>query len=117
MDIDAARVRIVIPNLLENAVKYSLPTSRPVVSQTAETVVVRVTDDGVGIPEGDVERVFEPFFRADRSRRAPVVTAWALSICKRVMEAHGGSIAVERLAGRGTSFVLTFPKAEFAKAA
>ena len=55
--------------------------NRPVeisVSQTAETVVVRVADDGVGIPEGDVERVFEPFFRVDRSRsRTLEATAWA----------------------------------------
>jgi signal transduction histidine kinase len=121
VDIDADRLRIVIRNLLENAVKYSSPTSRPVeisVSQTAETVVVRVTDDGVGIPESDVERVFEPFFRVDRSRsKSTGGYGLGLSICKRVMEAHGGSIAVERQAGRGTSFVLTFPKPAFAKSA
>lgn len=121
VDIDADRMRTVIRNLLENAVKYSLPTSRPVeisVSQTAETVVVRVTDDGVGIPEGDVARVFEPFFRVDRSRsKSTGGYGLGLSICKRVMDAHGGSIAVERQAGRGTSFILTFPKAAFAKSA
>jgi signal transduction histidine kinase len=121
VDIDADRMRTVIRNLLENAVKYSLPASRPVeilVSQTAESVVVRVTDDGVGIPEGDVERVFEPFFRVDRSRsKSTGGYGLGLSICKRVMDAHGGSIAVERLAGRGTSFVLTFPRAAFAKSA
>ena len=121
VDIDADRMRTVIRNLLENAVKYSLPTSRPVeisVSQTAETVVVRVTDDGVGIPEGDVERVFEPFFRVDRSRsKSTGGYGLGLSICKRVMEAHGGSIAIERPAGRGTSFVLTFRKAALTKSA
>lgn len=121
VDIDGGKVRTVLRNLLENAAKYSLPTSRPVeisASQNADTVVIRVTDDGVGIPEGDVERVFEPFFRVDRSRsKSTGGYGLGLSICKRVMEVHGGSIAVERQAGRGTSFVLTFPNAAFAKSA
>jgi signal transduction histidine kinase len=121
VNIDPDRMRMVIRNLLENAVKYSLPTSRPVeisVSQTAEAVVIRVTDDGVGIPEGDIERVFEPFFRVDRSRSKNTGGyGLGLSICKRVMDAHGGSIAVERQAGRGASFVLTFPRAALAKSA
>ena len=121
VDIDADRMRTVIRNLLENAIKYSSPTSQPVeisVSGTAETVEVRVTDDGVGIPEDDMGRVFEPFFRVDRSRaKSTGGYGLGLSICKRVMEAHGGSIAVDRRAGRGTAFILTFPKPVFAKAA
>lgn len=120
-DADGEKVRTVLQNLLENAAKYSLPTSRPVeisAAQNVDTIVIRVTDDGVGIPEGDLERVFEPFFRVDRSRsKSTGGYGLGLSICKRVMEAHGGSIAVERQTGRGTSFVLTFPKAAFAKSA
>jgi signal transduction histidine kinase len=118
VDVDAEKVRIVLRNLLENAGKYSLPTSSPVeisVSQNAGVVVVRVTDDGVGIPTDDVERVFEPFFRVDRSRsKSTGGYGLGLSICKRVMEAHGGSIAVEQPGEGGTSFVLTFPKSQFA---
>jgi signal transduction histidine kinase len=114
VDVDGEKVRTVLRNLLENAAKYSLSTSRPVeisVTQSANAVMVRVTDDGVGIPEGDVERVFEPFFRVDRSRsKSTGGYGLGLSICKRVMESHGGSIALERQAGCGTSFVLTFPK-------
>jgi signal transduction histidine kinase len=121
VDIDGERLRTVLRNLLENAAKYSLPTSRPIeisASQSADGVVIRVTDDGVGIPEGDVERVFEPFFRVDRSRsKNSGGYGLGLSICKRVMEAHGGIIAVERQAGRGTSFILTFPKPAFANSA
>jgi signal transduction histidine kinase len=78
---DGDKVRTVLRNLLENAAKYSLPTSRPVEissAQNADTVVIRVTDDGVGISEGDLERALEPFFRVDRSGpRAPVGTVWA----------------------------------------
>lgn len=112
VEVDGDKVRTVLRNLLENAVKYSLPRSGPVelsAVANANAVVIRVTDDGAGIPEGDEARIFEPFFRADRSRsKTTGGYGLGLSICKRVMEAHGGSIAVERPAGGGASFVLTF---------
>jgi len=111
--IDAARIRTVLRNLLENAFKYSLPDSREVEISTSDRdgmVVVRVSDDGPGIPEADLENIFEPFFRVDRSRtRSTGGYGLGLSICKRIMEAHRGSIAVERNPGRGTSFLLTLP--------
>lgn len=113
VEVDGEKIRTVLRNLVENAVKYSLPRSRPVelsAVMNADTVVVRVTDDGAGIPDGDVARIFEPFFRADRSRsKTTGGYGLGLSICKRVMEAHGGSIRVERPAGGGASFILTFP--------
>jgi signal transduction histidine kinase len=111
-DVDGEKIRIVLRNLVENAIKYSLPDSGPVemtIVENAETVVVRVTDDGVGIPDSDAERVFEPFFRVDRSRsKGTGGYGLGLSICKRIMEAHGGSIALERGRVRGASFLLTF---------
>jgi signal transduction histidine kinase len=114
VDIDGEEIRTVLRNLLENAVKYSLPQSRPIevtVVQNSDSVTVRVTDDGAGIPDGDVDRIFEPFFRVDRSRsHATGGYGLGLSICKRVMEAHGGSIAVERTGSRGSSFILIFPR-------
>jgi signal transduction histidine kinase len=73
-------------------------------------VVVRVRDDGPGIPAADLANVFEPFFRVDRSRsRRTGGYGLGLSICKRVVEAHGGSIAVENNPGRGVTFTLTLP--------
>jgi signal transduction histidine kinase len=112
-DVDREQVRTVLRNLLENAAKYALPQSRPVeisAARNGDTVTIRVTDDGPGIPEEDVERVFEPFFRVDRSRsKSSGGYGLGLSICKRVMEAHGGSIALERRGGSGVSFVVTFP--------
>lgn len=114
LDLDAEKVRTVLRNLLENAVKYSRPDSRPIelsVHDDGGDVLVQVTDDGVGIPESQMERVFEPFFRADPSRsKRTGGYGLGLSICKRVMEAHGGSIAVARGASGGASFVLRFPK-------
>jgi len=72
---------------------------------------VRVSDDGPGIPESDLDNIFEPFFRVDRSRsKSTGGYGLGLSICKRIMEAHGGAITVERNPGRGTTFLLILPK-------
>jgi signal transduction histidine kinase len=113
VDIDAAQVRTVMRNLLENAIKYSLPDSRAIgvtIGRDHRGVSIRVADDGAGIPIADAERIFEPFFRVDRSRsKESGGYGLGLSICKRVMEAHGGSIALERGDGRGSTFVLSFP--------
>jgi signal transduction histidine kinase len=114
-EVDADRIRTVIRNLLENAIKYSLPDSHPVevsASQNGTGVVIRVTDDGPGISEADKASVFEPFFRVDRSRSKKTGGyGLGLSIAKRIVEAHGGTIAVESNAPRGASFVVTLPNA------
>jgi signal transduction histidine kinase len=119
VEIDAEKIRTVLRNLLENAAKYSLPHSRPVeisATQDGDSTIVRVTDDGPGIPESEADRVFEPFFRADRSRSKDTGGyGLGLSICKRVMQAHGGDIAYEKGRSTGASFILTF--ANKAKAA
>jgi signal transduction histidine kinase len=115
VNVDAEKIRTVLRNLLENATKYSLPQSKPIeIAATADdhAVRVRVSDDGVGVPEADLDRVFEPFYRVDASRsKSTGGYGLGLSICKRVMEAHGGTIALERTNGRGATFVLTFPMA------
>jgi signal transduction histidine kinase len=110
---DAERLRTVFRNLLENAVKYSLPESRPVelsATQDGDRVIVRVTDDGPGIPEDDKTNLFEPFFRVDRSRSKKTAGyGLGLSISKRIVEAHGGVIVVENNATNGASFIVTLP--------
>lgn len=114
VDIDRDRMRTVIRNLLENAIKYSLPDSRPVeVSATpnGQHVVIRVSDDGPGIPVPDMPNLFEPFFRVDRSRSKKTGGyGLGLNIAKRIVEAHGGTIAAENTGPRGASFVVTLPK-------
>ncbi len=111
--VDAEQLKTVLRNLLENALKYSLSDSDAIqvrVEADDGGVRVRVTDDGVGIPREDAERIFEPFFRVDRSRsKESGGYGLGLSICKRVMEAHGGRIAFEHGSGRGATFVLSFP--------
>jgi signal transduction histidine kinase len=110
---DAEALARVLRNLLDNAVKYSLPDSRPVTITAADhgaSLEVRITDNGPGIPAADLQTIFEPFFRLDRSRsRRTGGYGLGLSICKRILEAHGGSIAVEAAAERGAVFVLKLP--------
>ncbi|HLY42851.1 MAG TPA: HAMP domain-containing sensor histidine kinase [Terracidiphilus sp.] len=117
IDIDREKIRTVMRNLLENARKFSLPDSRPVEVHVAEEdgmVRVQVRDDGPGIPAIDLPNLFEPFYRVDRSRsRKTGGYGLGLSICKRIMEAHGGGIAVSNNnPGRGATFVLLFPTPE-----
>jgi signal transduction histidine kinase len=113
-EIDGERMRTVVRNLVENAVKYSGPDSRPVelaARPDGDHIVIRVTDDGPGIPEGEMPHLFEPFFRVDRSRSKKTGGyGLGLSIAKRIVEAHGGTIAVANNPGRGASFVITLRK-------
>lgn len=115
VDVDGEKFRTVLQNLLENAVKYSLPDSQAVevwAAQNGERVVIRASDDGPGIPERDMPSLFEPFFRVDRSRSKKTGGyGLGLSISKRIVEAHGGTIAVENNPKRGASFVVTLRKA------
>lgn len=125
LDLDAEKIRTVLRNLLDNAVKYSLADSAAIEVTAAITaegaaesaapggrgaVTIRVTDDGPGIPPADLSSLFEPFFRVDRSRSKKTGGyGLGLSISKRIVEAHGGSIAVATPAapdGRGASFVV-----------
>jgi signal transduction histidine kinase len=114
IDVDGDKVRTVLRNLLENATKYSLPESRAVdisAAENGERVTIRVTDDGPGIPERDMPSLFDPFFRVDRSRSKKTGGyGLGLSISKRIVEAHGGTIVAENNASRGASFVVTLPK-------
>jgi signal transduction histidine kinase len=114
LEIDPARIRSVLNNLLENALRYALPDSGPVrvtVREEGQSVQVRVEDDGPGLPAEDLSRLFEPFFRVDRSRsRRTGGYGLGLSLCRRIMEAHRGTIEARNRPGRrGAELVLTFP--------
>ena len=119
--VDREKIKTVLRNLLDNARKYSLPDSRPIevhLDRDPDKTTVRICDDGPGIPDPDIAYLFEPFYRVDRSRSKKTGGyGLGLSICKRVMEAHGGSIAVTNNPGRGATFTLTFLTAGEAQAA
>ncbi len=100
-------------NLLENAVAYSPDQTRVVVSTKragADTVEISVADQGIGIPERDLERIFERFYRVDPARsRATGGTGLGLAIVKHVIAAHGGKVTVWSKEGTGSTFTLRLP--------
>jgi len=100
-------------NLLENAVVYSPERTRVVVTVAVpgdRGVEISVADQGIGIPERDLERIFERFYRVDPARsRATGGTGLGLAIVKHVMAAHGGRVTVRSVEGRGSTFTLWVP--------
>ncbi len=100
-------------NLLENAVAYSPEKTRVVVTTSwdgAASAEISVTDQGIGIPEHDLERIFERFYRVDRARsRDTGGTGLGLAIVKHVVAAHGGKVTVWSREGVGSTFTLRLP--------
>jgi two-component system sensor histidine kinase KdpD len=106
---DAAQLERAFANLLENALRYA--GEQPVnvsVRRLGSRLVVRVSDRGPGIPAGEQELVFEPFYRGTDAG-ALKGTGLGLAIAKGFVEANGGVIGVESLPGQGTSLVVSFP--------
>jgi two-component system sensor histidine kinase SenX3 len=100
-------------NLVENAVAYSPEKTRVVVSATrdgANAAQISIADQGIGIPERDLERIFERFYRVDPARsRATGGTGLGLAIVKHVVAAHGGKVTVWSKEGVGSTFTLRLP--------
>jgi PAS domain S-box-containing protein len=114
-----SRIRQALVNLLDNAVKYT-PAGGTVTLSSAfsagapgpESLTIRVTDTGVGIPAKDLPHVFDKFFRVkSEATETTSGTGLGLAITKSIIEAHGGRIRVESLEGAGTTFVLELPLA------
>jgi two-component system sensor histidine kinase SenX3 len=106
-----------VGNLIENAVKYSEPGSSVQVRarRVDDSVEISVTDQGVGIPQRDLDRVFERFYRVDRARsRSTGGTGLGLSIVRHVAGNHGGEVSVTSVEGEGSTFVLRLPAAAHA---
>jgi two-component system, OmpR family, sensor histidine kinase SenX3 len=103
---------VALGNLVENAVAYSEPHTQVAVGvRTADQLVeITVTDQGVGIDESDLDRIFERFYRVDPARsRATGGTGLGLSIVKHVAASHGGDVAVWSSRGAGSTFTLRLP--------
>lgn len=99
-------------NVCDNAIKYNKPGGRVWVKVTAneEFAVVSVADTGIGIPEADQSRVFERFYRVDKSRSKAVGgTGLGLSIVKHGAELHHAEVNLESTEGEGTTITMTFP--------
>jgi two-component system OmpR family sensor kinase len=109
---DRERLRQVIANLIENAVKYS-PSGLPVDVRAATVdgaVVVDVSDHGPGIPNEDQSLIFEKFGRARTGKLLPG-TGLGLFIARSIAEAHGGSLEVRSAPAEGATFTLALPVA------
>jgi len=109
---DPDRLVQVLSNLVENAIKYTPAGGRVSLSARHEDgrVLMAVTDTGVGIPRADLGRIFERFYRVDKARtRATGGTGLGLAIAKHIVEAHGGTIAVESEVGKGSTFTVSLP--------
>lgn len=105
---DAAQLERVLGNLLENAAKFS-PAGAPVRvtgGSGGGRVIVRVIDEGPGIPVARQAQIFEPFFRG---RQGETGSGLGLAICRGLVEANGGRIDLQSDTGQGTSFVVSFP--------
>ena len=112
--VDAERIGQVLRNLLSNAVSYTPQGGSVSISVMAlgEWVEVSVADSGIGIPAEDIPFIFERFYRTDKSRsRATGGVGLGLTIVKRLVEAHGGSIEAHSKEGQGSTFVFTVPRA------
>lgn len=112
---DKMRIFQVLANLITNSIYYGKSDGRTKVSFTEDRskVYVEVNDNGIGIAESDISRVFERFYRVDKSRsREQGGTGLGLAIVKHILEAHNETIRVKSRLGKGTSFIFTLAKAE-----
>ncbi len=101
----------VLVNLLSNAVKYSRPGGSVVVhaGNEADSVVVSVTDTGIGIPAEDLPFIFQGFYRGKTERETEAGCGLGLAISRRIVDAHEGTITVNSEPGRGSAFVVSLP--------
>jgi two-component system sensor histidine kinase VicK len=112
VDGDLERIEQVIMNIVSNAIKYTPDGGRIQITagQEAEQVFARITDNGIGIPEKDLPRLFERFYRVDKARsRASGGTGLGLSIAREILNQHHGDIQIESVYGQGTTVTITLP--------
>jgi heavy metal sensor kinase len=112
---DTARLKQVVVNLLDNAIKYTPAKGRITitVSEIQHKAVLSVVDTGIGIPEDALPHIFERFYRADKARsREQGGAGLGLPIVRSICQAHGGTVEVESIENKGTTFRVILPLAE-----
>ncbi|MBN2148184.1 MAG: GAF domain-containing sensor histidine kinase [Anaerolineales bacterium] len=111
---DQDKIKQVLLNLLSNAVKYNQPQGSIVIKakQVGNSLEIAVSDTGLGMPESSLQNLFQRYYRVPGSEKAASGTGLGLSICKRIIEAHSGSIAVKSTLGKGTTFTINLPLGE-----
>ncbi len=101
----------VFTNIVENAIKYNVQDGRIDIGITGGNGMakVRVEDTGTGIPAGEMDRIFDRFYRVDATRNVTVGSGLGLSIVRSIVEAHGGRVEVESEPGKGSVFTVCLP--------
>jgi two-component system sensor histidine kinase/response regulator len=115
IDVDRNKIRQVVDNLINNAVKYSPRGSLITVEVRAEeaTAGFAVKDNGPGIPDGERHKLFKDYGRLTaQPTGGEKSTGLGLAICRNIVEAHGGTISVENIPGRGCEFVVRLPRSK-----
>jgi two-component system phosphate regulon sensor histidine kinase PhoR len=107
---DVRRVEQVLVNLMHNAIKFTAPGGRITLGARldGDRVVVSVADTGTGIAEEDLERIFERFYKTDKSRGS-TGTGLGLAIARHIVEAHGGVLWADSVEGKGSTFYFSLP--------
>ena len=110
LEIDSARMEQVLVILIHNSIKFTLPGGSIIVSakRADSSIVFAVKDTGIGIPPRDLERIFERFYKVDRSR-SNLGTGLGLSIARHLVEAHDGKIWAESIQTQGSTFYFSIP--------
>jgi signal transduction histidine kinase len=111
MTVDPMRMRQVLGNLLDNAIKYTPDGGRVYISadETAQRLAVHVKDSGVGIPPIQISKIWDRLYRGDQSRSQKGL-GLGLSLVKAIIKAHGGEVGVESEPGKGSTFSIFLPK-------
>lgn len=116
VEADKEKIRQVLINLVDNAIKYGNPEGRVdagIYRTDEKTILVEITDDGIGIAEEHLPRIFERFYRTDYGRSRNIGgSGLGLAICKHIIEAHGGFIQARSTPGIGTTFGFTIKSKE-----
>lgn len=110
---DKGKLHQVLVNLIGNAVKFNKESGfiKVSVQDNHDSIKVFIEDSGLGIPEKDLKRIFERFYRVDKARSRDLGgTGLGLSIVKHIIELHGGTVGVESVEGLGSKFWFTLPK-------
>ncbi len=110
---DRQRIEQVIINIISNAIKYTHDGGQidiKIKKTVHDSVIINIADNGIGIPQSDISHLFERFYRVEKSRNQDAGgTGLGLAIAKELVEAHGGSIKIESVLGKGTSVFIELP--------
>ena len=115
--VDPEQIKIVLKNVLDNAIKYSTKDSQTVrisIDARGGLAVIEIADNGIGIQPEVLTYIWEPFYRVDKSRsRDTGGYGLGLSLCKTIIQAHGGNIDLRSIPGKGTTVSLTLPSEKY----